>query len=1291
MAGCVLAALPRRAPAGEQLYRGQAAVAGSAGTVSGWVMRWRSGVLVPCDGYWVKDRRKGDEMGGSAGSGTPGGLPEAVLEQALTAYYRGEGHGGADAVGPRTLDAWLVPTSRRAFHDSDVLPSDAEVLGAVHACELSFLGEGYHVITLVDTFRRLVVKYAKSDQGFPPLGPADTVPGRGEWSRDHGIVGDGCLHPAIWQHIRAFESYGDLALPSRVYISDDGFRRLNTAERHALARYRSIGIVRSIGNRSIRTRVAYPGDFAEPKRPAADILTMSVVIAQPYVTPLADAMARELHHGNPDRVSHLLDSYANFVRELWLHGVSHLDFSILNVGVSVHRGEDSLVLFDPHMGVIELSPAGPEVRDPLATRPEEQRSLAELLRDARDGSRWALWRIQERAAGTPGIPEDHVAEAAEMVKRFHIATGQVEHGDGLFSHQRFGRTWHRRPIGGINDLAGAHVRQLLVHPLWALIQCVLEQRLGDRVYQRKVPVSAMSNESVLSEFVAGLTVYERHPLLLIANVSGGPARLAKHWGRVVMPGELDIQDDPGICYHFHDLLTGETYVRSGQTLVRQGLVVGLDPGRIHALQVKDIVADDLVLERALVSDLDFSEYLKRCTRRFGVIGDIHGKLEAFKEVLRALGFIDSSGQWFAGNGTLVLTGDVGHGADLREVFDYIHRLSLQAHALGGHIVWTLGNHDLFTDRDGGQGGDDSLGYQLWPAIRDAVLHPSRHPGLAVTAAYFAHEKIFVHGGVLPHIAELPDGQPGRAGARQVVRHINNVFRAAIREHERITTGDLAHPIFQVGTSHIAEPKFPEQEGYIPAGIFTADLRELDYYRFRDEIFPQVVGHTASKAGQIRYSPGSWTRRKFIAIDVGRHTGTGNGGLLLTDFGWVAVTPGGPARLVEASHLLVSLARQAAPDQRQTRADNVIQEHLQQKITEYARTARRPRQVAGQRRGKLLVGLPPAQLVALDDFFRSVEHTGRSVVMTDLDDTLTAFFGSDLDDTTVAALADYLDSGGTLVFNTGAPFDWFYARLLRPLIAELVARHGSAGRLAQVLLILAGGNQISVFHQGGYRVISQGQRRDKGDGLNELIRLSHASDLVAHLDPGQIMYLGDSFGAGGTDRAVAGKVGVVVNVGTRAPDTPGKFVDLGGGYMRTVDVFTTAAGALQLPGHAPPAASGQQVGDATIWTFKHKDFPALGPVRVRVGASGYVHAGLTQANGRWAPVYDIPLIPTPDGAFEAVLPPDVDAFTFFWTEAPATPGHPGHWERQEQGGRIFRPAGPATQPREMPPIAPQNGT
>ena len=82
----------------------------------------------------------------------------------------------------------------------------------------------------------------------------------------------------------------------------------------------------------------------------------------------------------------------------------------------------------------------------------------------------------------------------------------------------------------------------------------------------------------------------------------------------------------------------------------------------------------------------------------------------------------------------------------------------------------------------------------------------------------------------------------------------------------------------------------------------------------------------------------------------------------------------------------------------------------------------------------------------------------------------------------------------------------------------------------------------------------------------------------------------------------------------------------------------------------------------------------------------MHAGLTRAGGRWDPVYEVPLIPAPDGAFEAVLPRGIDAFTFFWTEAPDTPGHPGHWEREDQGGRIFRRTTPRRAAGDMPPAA-----
>ena len=83
----------------------------------------------------------------------------------------------------------------------------------------------------------------------------------------------------------------------------------------------------------------------------------------------------------------------------------------------------------------------------------------------------------------------------------------------------------------------------------------------------------------------------------------------------------------------------------------------------------------------------------------------------------------------------------------------------------------------------------------------------------------------------------------------------------------------------------------------------------------------------------------------------------------------------------------------------------------------------------------LVDLAPAQIVALEQCLVSIRQTGRCIIVTDLDEMLTAFAGGDLEHSTIEVLADYLTAGGVLVFNTGERFDWFYYRLLRPLIVS----------------------------------------------------------------------------------------------------------------------------------------------------------------------------------------------------------------------------------------------------------------
>ncbi|HKQ19107.1 MAG TPA: hypothetical protein VJW75_05110, partial [Candidatus Eisenbacteria bacterium] len=587
-------------------------------------------------------------------------------------------------------------------------------------------------------------------------------------------------------------------------------------------------------------------------------------------------------------------------------------------------------------------------------------------------------------------------------------------------------------------------------------------------------------------------------------------------------------------------------------------------------------------------------------------------------------------------------------------------------SVGGKIVWTLGNHDLYMDREGGQGGETSLGYRLWPTIREAALHPERHPGLVVSAAYFDQGKLFVHGGILPNVVEIAMHEQGACRPEEIASYVNEVFRRALVERDRIAARDLPHEIFRIGTSHTRERHLPGEIGYEPAGIFTPDLRELDHYRYHDTLLPQIIGHTASKNGEIRYAPGSWLKRAYIAIDVGRQHGAGNGGLLLTDFGWVAVTPGGPARLVEVGPLFVRLAHESVGE---AWGEEQGEAHLRHMLTEYFRAAKSQRRSRGEMQ-KALVDLSPAQIVALEQFLVSVRQTGRCVVVTDLDEMLTAFSGGDLEHSTIEVLADYLAAGGVLVFNTGASFDWFYYRLLRPLIIELGPRSRS---LVNVLLVLSGGNEIYVFQDGAYRMVSRSTGKDKSEGFDALVRLSREKRYpsVPELDPAKVVYIGRSSTPSGIDPAMAGSVGIVINVGDAMLEKPGQaIINLHRGYLRTIDLIVAASEVLNESGRAKVSESPPDVGDTVLWTFERKHFPPSRRLRVRVGAGGYVHAGVARADGSWDPVYNVPLTPLTGGGYEAVLPAGVDRFTFFWTEAPWTPGHPGHWERSASGGSVF---------------------
>ncbi len=381
---------------------------------------------------------------------------------------------------------------------------------------------------------------------------------------------------------------------------------------------------------------------------------------------------------------------------------------------------------------------------------------------------------------------------------------------------------------------------------------------------------------------------------------------------------------------------------------------------------------------------------------------------------------------------------------------------------------------------------------------------------------------------------------------------------------------------------------------------------------------------------------------------------------------MAVVPGEGARLIEASPMFVEFLHEAEDV-------NPASDGLRELLDRHLRSLReRERPAVCQRWADVGTAVDPDDLTLLERFLARVRESSRCVLVTDVDDTLTAFFGGDLDRETLRAVAGYLRAGGTLVFNTGAPFDWFYARVLRPLLAE--PAHGG-GLLARVALVLAGGEDVYVPEDGAFRLLSRRGGRDKAEGLADLVRRSRGGESPRwpDLDTAEMMYLGDSYQVEGIDHPMAGRVDVVVNVGAAVTGMPGAFVNARRGHRFTIDVLELAAAALRDAGAdtataaTPPVPQGD--GDA-LWTFARKWFPQGRRVRVHVGASGYVHAGVTGPGGVWERVYEVPLVPAQRGGYEAVLPADVGAFTFFWTEPPHTPGHPGHWERQASGGRVF---------------------
>ncbi|MFH1790577.1 MAG: cell envelope integrity protein TolA [Candidatus Omnitrophota bacterium] len=259
-------------------------------------------------------------------------------------------------------------------------------------------------------------------------------------------------------------------------------------------------------------------------------------------------------------------------------------------------------------------------------------------------------------------------------------------------------------------------------------------------------------------------------------------------------------------------------------------------------------------------------------QRHIVAGDIHGDLDGLMLDLQNAGLIDQNGNWVGGDAVFVQMGDViDRGSEGRAVDQFLRKLQKQAEAQGGKVVRLLGNHELMflqgmLGNDGAllswlrNGGTEILKelgvpesdmrnlqvlransalQKFFNEVRQDIMSGN------IVAAYNAGGRIFVHGGVLPHISK------GRQ-VSEVARDLNERLKSAVSQ------SNFSDEIFNVGAA---------RGGRGLAGIFWADYSDLLDAEGNGQLeLDQIVGHTPERmeGAEVRMSPDG----KVINVDVG---------------------------------------------------------------------------------------------------------------------------------------------------------------------------------------------------------------------------------------------------------------------------------------------------------------------------------------------------------------------------------------------------------------------------------------
>ena len=234
------------------------------------------------------------------------------------------------------------------------------------------------------------------------------------------------------------------------------------------------------------------------------------------------------------------------------------------------------------------------------------------------------------------------------------------------------------------------------------------------------------------------------------------------------------------------------------------------------------------------------------SRRFIAVGDVHGRLEPFVNILRHAGLVDTYSDWCGGNARLLQIGDtVDRGPHSLQVDDILDRLQRQAAVAGGEVIRLVGNHEL----------ELILGnfeISQIPPERLEILQQKLITQVAdnkIKAAYAYKGFLFTHAGVCRRLMQVFDSHLEDLSSSNLAILINFIFK------ESIAHKFYKHPIFNISHRRAGGSRF--------GGIFWEDLEDLIQSYHQSPVW-QVVGHTPIDHIVID------RRQQIIPIDIGLH-------------------------------------------------------------------------------------------------------------------------------------------------------------------------------------------------------------------------------------------------------------------------------------------------------------------------------------------------------------------------------------------------------------------------------------